>query len=229
MEVRLYWSAEICNMNRIRVLLADDHVLMRAGIRSLLEKLDFVEVVGEADNGRQALELVRTLAPQVVLMDIGMKELNGLETTKRIQNDFPEVRVLILSMHANEEYVLQALRAGARGYILKDAATEDLERALKAVAAGQTHFSPSILRPVIEDYLQKRGTQEGPFETLTPRQREILQLIAEGQSTKEIAFTLKVSVKTVEAHRVQLMERLDIHDVAGLVKYAIRMGLASSE
>ena len=216
-------------MKPIRVLLADDHVLMRAGIRSLLEKLATVEVVGEAGNGREALALVQSLSPSVVLMDIGMKELNGLEATARITKEFPGVRVIILSMHANEEYVLQALRAGAAGYILKDAATVELELALQAVHQDKIYLSPSISRHVIDDYLQRVGSQPSPLDILTPRQREILQLVAEGKSTKEIAFTLTVSVKTVETHRAQLMERLNIRDVAGLVKFAMRAGLVSND
>ena len=216
-------------MKPIRVLLADDHVLMRAGIRSLLEKLAMVEVVGEASNGREALALVQSLRPNMVLMDIGMKELNGLEATARITKEFPGVRVIILSMHANEEYVLQALRAGAAGYILKDAATVELELALQAVHDDKTYLSPSISRHVIDDYLHRVGSQPSPLEALTPRQREILQLVAEGKSTKEIAFILTLSVKTIETHRAQLMERLNIHDVAGLVKFAMRSGLVSND
>ena len=215
-------------MKPIRVLLADDHALMRAGIRSLLEKLPAVEVVGEAGNGREALALVASLRPNVVLMDIGMKELNGLEATARITKECPGVRVLILSMHANEEYVLQALRSGAAGYILKDAATMELELALRSVHQDQTYLSPSISRHVIDEYLQRVGSQPGLLDALTPRQREILQLVAEGKSTKEIAFILHVSIKTVETHRAQLMERLKIHDVAGLVKFAMRAGLVGN-
>jgi DNA-binding NarL/FixJ family response regulator len=217
------------SMNSIRVLLVDDHVLMRAGIRSLIERLPFAEVVGEADNGREAIKQVERLLPQVVLMDIGMKELNGLEATARIARDFPGVRVLILSMHSSEEYVLQALRAGACGYMLKEAATAELEVALQAVGQGKTYLSPAISQRVIEEYLGRWGSQGGPLDLLTPRQREILQLIAEGKSSKEMAFALNLSVKTVEAHRAQLMERLQIYDVAGLVKFAIRKGLATSE
>lgn len=216
-------------MKPIRVLLADDHVLMRAGIRSLLEKMSSVEVVGEAGNGREAVALANSLRPHVVLMDIGMKELNGLEATARITREIPGVRVLILSMHANEEYVLQALRAGAAGYILKDAATAELELAVRAMHGDKTYLSPSISRHVIDDYLRRTGTPQGPLDQLTPRQREILQLIAEGKNTKEIAFALSVSVKTVETHRAQLMERLGIYDVAGLVKLAIKCGLITNE
>jgi DNA-binding NarL/FixJ family response regulator len=207
--------------------LADDHALVRAGIRALLEKLPGVEVVGEADNGRQALELIKTSAPNLILLDISMAELGGLEALPRIVKDFPGVKVLILSGHANEEYVLRALRRGASGYMLKEAAAEELELAIKAVIQDKTYLSPSVSRTAVESYLQRAGGEEG--EQLTPRQREILQLVAEGKNTKEIASLLGISIKTVEAHRLQLMARLDIHDVPGLVRYAIRSGLVSSE
>jgi DNA-binding NarL/FixJ family response regulator len=216
-------------MNPIRVLLVDDHSLVRAGIRSLLEKIPGVEVVGEASNGREALELVRSTSPNLVLMDIAMPDLAGLETLPRIARNFPGVKVILLSAHANEEYVIRALRSGASGYMLKDAATSELELAINSVAQGKTYLSPSISRTVIDSYLQRVGGESSPLEELTPRQREILQLIAEGTNTKEIAYALKISVKTVEAHRLQLMARLDIHDVPGLVRYAIRCGLVSSE
>jgi DNA-binding NarL/FixJ family response regulator len=213
---------------KIRVLLADDHELVRAGIRSLLEKMTGIEVAAEAGDGRAALELTRKLLPDVVLMDIAIPEVNGLEALARVTKELPGVKVIILSMHANEEYVLQALRAGACGYLLKDAAVAELELAVRAVTRGETHLSSRISKRVIGSYLERmRG---GPFrEELTPRQREIVQLIAEGKSTKDIAFLLKVSVKTVEAHRAQLMARLDIHDVVGLVRYAMRMGLVPPE
>ncbi|HYJ04251.1 MAG TPA: response regulator transcription factor [Chthoniobacterales bacterium] len=216
-------------MSAIRVVLADDHALVRAGIRSLLEKLADLEVVGEAANGRQALELIKTTAPNLILLDISMAELGGLEALPRIVKDFPAVKVLILSGHANEEYVLRALRCGAAGYMLKEAAVEELELAIKAVAQGNTYLSPSVSRTVVESYLQRAAGEEGPIEQLTARQREVLQLIAEGKNTKEIAGMLDISVKTVEAHRLQLMARLDIHDVPGLVRYAIRAGLVSSD
>jgi DNA-binding NarL/FixJ family response regulator len=216
-------------MNPLRVVLADDHALVRAGIRALLEKLPGIEVVGEADNGRQALELIKKTSPNLILLDISMAELGGLEALPRIVRDFPGVKVLILSGHANEEYVLRALRCGATGYMLKEAAAEELGLAIKAVAQDKTYLSPSVSRTVVESYLQRAAGEEGPIEQLTARQREVLQLIAEGKNTKEIASTLEVSVKTVEAHRLQLMARLDIHDVPGLVRYAIRSGLVSSD
>jgi DNA-binding NarL/FixJ family response regulator len=216
-------------VSTIRVVLADDHALVRAGIRALLEKLPGIEVVGEADNGRETLELAKTRTPNLILLDISMAELGGLEALPHIVKDFPAVKVLILSGHANEEYVLRALRRGASGYMLKEAAAEELEVAIKAVAQGKTYLSPSVSRTVVESYLQRAAGEEGPVEELTARQREILQMIAEGKNTKEIAATLEISVKTVEAHRLQLMARLNIHDVAGLVRYAIRSGLVSSD
>jgi DNA-binding NarL/FixJ family response regulator len=216
-------------MNVTRVLLADDHALVRAGVRSLIEKMSDVEVVGEASNGREALEMVKAKLPNLVLMDIAMAELGGLEALPRITKDFPGVKVIILSAHANEEYVIRALRSGAAGYMLKDAATAELELAIRSVTKDKTYLSPSISRTVIDSYLERVGGQLSPLEQLTPRQREILQLIAEGKNTKEIAYDLAISVKTVESHRLQLMERLNIHDVAGLVRYAIRSGLVSSE
>jgi DNA-binding NarL/FixJ family response regulator len=216
-------------MKPVRVLLADDHALVRAGLRELLQKLPDVEVVAEAGDGREALALVKSALPNLVLLDITMKGLAGLEAAERIVRDFPGVKVVMLSMHANEEYVLRSLRAGASGYIIKDAAIVELELAIKAVVAGDTYLSPTISRSVIENYLNRTGDRSDSLEQLTPRQREILQLIAEGHSTKEIAFTLKLSVKTVETHRAQLMDRLEIYDVAGLVRYALRVGLITPE
>ena len=211
----------------------DDHVLVRAGIRALLESLDGIQVLEEADDGREALRLIELHRPDIVLMDIAMSGLNGLEATKRINRDFPNTQVIILSMHANEEYVLQSLRAGAAGYLLKDAGTVELEIAIKAVAGGETYLSPPVSKHVISDYVRRMsaGEQESQstLDRLTLRQREILQLIAEGQTTQEIARLLNIGVKTVETHRMQLMERLDIHDVAGLVRYAIRVGLISAD
>jgi DNA-binding NarL/FixJ family response regulator len=224
-------------MSVIRVLLADDHNLVRAGIRSLIQELSGIEVIAEAGDGREALSLIEIHRPDVVLMDIAMSGLNGLEATARVVRDFPTVRVIMLSMHANEEYVWQALRSGASGYLLKDAGTAELELAIKAVARGETYLSPPISKQVIDDYIQRVGGGEGDkeksegtlSERLTQRQREILQLIAEGHTTQAIAQELNISVKTVETHRMQLMERLDIHDIAGLVRYAIRIGLIRSD
>jgi DNA-binding NarL/FixJ family response regulator len=216
-------------MKPIRILLADDHNLVRAGFRSLLESLAGVSIVSEACNGREALQLIETQHPDVVLMDIGMPELNGLEATTRATQDYPAVRVIILSMHADKEYVLKALRAGAAGYLLKDADITQLELAVRAVANGGTFLSPSISKQVIDDYLQRVGSESSGPQELTPRQRELLQLIAEGRTKQEIAQLLNISLKTVETHRDQMMERLGIHDVAGLVRYAIRTGIVSAD
>ena len=213
----------------IRVLLADDHTLVRAGICSLIKNMEGTEVIAEAGDGREALRLVRTHRPDVVLMDVAMPGLNGLEATARIAKKFPHVRVIILSMHINEEYVLQALRAGAAGYLVKGADAAELEIAIRAVARGETYLSPTVSKHVVTDYIQRISGETTSLELLTPRQREVLQLIAEGYSTKKIASTLKISVKTVETHRMQLMERLDIHDIAGLVRYAIRVGLVKPD
>ena len=213
-------------MNPIRILLADDHHLVRAGIRALLNGLPGIEVVAETGDGREAIELVRTHQPNLVLMDITMDGMNGLDATALLLKEFPLLRVIILSMHANEEYVRQALQAGAAAYLLKDAATAELELAVRAVAQGQTYLSPAISRLVVDEYLSGQNeAASGPLTQLTPRQREVLQLIAEGKTTKQTAALLEVSVKTVETHRAQLMERLDIHDVPGLVRYAVRHGM----
>ena len=213
-------------MNAIRVVLADDHHLVRAGIRSLLETLAGVEVVAETGDGREAIELVRLHRPNLVLMDITMGGMNGLDATTHLIREFPQLRVIILSMHANEEYVRHALQAGAAAYLLKDAATAELELAVRAVAQGQTYLSPAISRQVVEEYLGGQSAPAaGPLTQLTARQREVLQLIAEGKTTKQTAALLKVSVKTIETHRAQLMERLGIHDVPGLVRYAVRHGM----
>jgi DNA-binding NarL/FixJ family response regulator len=208
-----------------RVLLADDHALVRVGIRSLLSTIAGFDVVAEAGTGHEALELADRLRPHVVLMDIAMPGINGLDATARLVERHPEIRVIILSMHASEEYALQALRAGAAGYLLKDTDLPELERAIVAVARGETYLSPAISKHVIADYKRRVAEEPEPIDRLTPRQREVLRLIAEGLSTKEIAFKLGLSVKTVETHRAQLMERLEIRDVAGLVRFAIRSGL----
>jgi len=215
-------------MTPVRVLLADDHALVRAGIRALLEGLEGVTVVAEAANGIEVLELARKHRPDVVLLDISMPGLGGLEASAQLKQELPEVRVVMLSMHANEEYVLQALRAGAVGYMLKDSATAQLELALQAVMQGETYLSPPISKQMVEGYLQRVGSEQPAADNLTPRQRQVLQLIAGGHSTKEIAYRLELSVKTVETHRAQLMERLEIRDIAGLVKYAIRSGLVTA-
>jgi DNA-binding NarL/FixJ family response regulator len=215
----------------IRIVLAEDHVLVRSGIRALLESLEGIRVVAEASSGHEALEQIGKTKPHLVLTDIGMPGLNGLGLAERTTKEFPDVHVIILSMHANEEYVLQALRAGAKGYVLKDAETSELEMAIRAVVSGKTFLSPLISGKVIEDYLDRLSGKKGSardgncYAILTARQREILQLIAEGNTNKDVARKLTLSVKTVESHRTQIMERLNIHDTASLVRYAIRSGI----
>jgi DNA-binding NarL/FixJ family response regulator len=209
-------------MKPVRILLVDDHTLVRAGLRALLEGVEGVKVIAEAGDGAAALELVRRDAPDIVVADIEMKVLDGLELAARLKEEFPSVRVAILSMHSSEEYVQQALRAGAAAYLLKDAAPLELEAALHALMRGETYLSPRVTKQVVSGYVQATAPAA---DVLTARQREILKLIAEGHSAKEIAYQLAVSVKTVEAHRAQIMERLQIGDIPGLVKYAIRNGL----
>jgi len=215
-------------MASLRVLLVDDHALVRAGIRSLLRDIEGIEVVGEAADGAEALAIAGRERPDAVLLDIAMKGMSGLETAARFRELHPGVKVLILSMHASEEYVLQALHAGVVGYLIKDSATAELELALRSVVRGETYLSPAISRQVVEGYVQRVGAGAGD-DPLTPRQREVLKRVAEGRSTKEIAFDLGLSVKTVETHRAQIMERLGIHDVAGLVRYAMRTRLVPPE
>ena len=214
----------------VRVMLADDHTLVRAGIRALLEKLPGVEVVGEAGDGREVLKLVKLHQPDVVLMDISMPGLNGLETALRMAKEFPDVRVIILSMHPNEEYVWRALKAGAAGYLLKKAATAELATALQHVALGEFYLSQEISTRLPKNFaLDGIAHRKSPLEELTGRQREILQLIAEGRNTKGIAEILKVSPKTIEYHRMKLMDCLNVHDVPGLVRFALRVGLIPQE
>jgi DNA-binding NarL/FixJ family response regulator len=221
----------------IRVLLVDDHVLVRAGINSLLQTIDGVEVVAQASNGAEALQLVAEHRPDVILMDIAMDIMNGLEATAEIQRGFPQTKIVILSMYLNEAYVEQALRAGASGYLLKDSETEEIELALATVASGELYLGPRVRKQLVESYLRRspdvpNGLSKMPAKAsieLTARQREVLKHIAEGWSTKEIAQRLGISPKTVEAHRTQLMERLGIRDIPGLVRYAIRVGLVTLE
>lgn len=212
-------------MKPTRVLVADDHTLVRAGIRALLESIDGVQVIAESGDGHETLDLIALHLPDVALLDIGMPGLNGLEVAKRVRQAAHRTRIIILSMHADPSYVTQALRAGAVGYLLKGASVEELPLAIKAVMRGETYLTPKVSRSVVDAFLRDTGETADPLAGLTARQREILQLVAEGHSTKEIATRLDVSVKTVETHRARLMERLDIHDVAGLVRFAIRAGL----
>ena len=216
-------------MDPIRVLLADDHALVRAGIRLLLEKLPDIEVVAEASDGREAIRLVEKHEPHVLLTDIAMPGLNGLEVTRHLANTFPKVRVLILSMYADEEHLYLALRAGAAGYLLKGSAREELELAIRAVARGDTYLSPPVAKITIREYSGRVNAESCPLRKLSPRQEQVLQLIAEGKTTKQVALELNISVKTVETHRMQLMDRLGIHDIAGLVRFAIKVGLVGLE
>ena len=209
-----------------RIVLADDHQLMRAGLRSLLAREPHLEVVGEASDGREAVELVTQSGPDLVIMDIGMPNLNGIEATRQIRETVPRTRVIALSMHANAQFVGRMLEAGASGYLLKDAAFEELVEAVRSVLAGQTYLSRAITGVVVGDYVRRLASSpyvEAP--QLTPREREIGQLLAEGRVTKEIAYSLNISVKTVETHRQHIMKKLKIGSIAELTKYAIREGL----
>lgn len=216
-------------MSELRVLLADDHALMRAGLRALIQEMAGVAVVGEAADGAEALRQIGELRPDIALVDISMPRLNGLEVVARAAASNPRVRVVILSMYAFEEYVRRALLAGAAGYLLKSAGQGELNQALQAVARGEPWLSPPISRMVVAALGRSRADQESSLEQLSMRQREILQLVAEGHSTKDVAALLDVSVKTVETHRTELMRRLGIHGVAGLVRYAIRVRLVDPE
>ena len=221
-------TAERTKVNRvdpIRVLLADDHELVRAGIRSLLEKLTDVEVAAEASDGREAIRLVEKHEPHVLLTDIAMPLLSGLEVTRHLTDKFPKVRVVVLSMYSDEEHVYLALRAGAAGYLLKGAAREELELAIRAVAQGEMYLSPTVSKPIIMEYGGRATGETSLVRRLSARQIQVLQLIARGKTTKQVALEMSISAKTVEAHRMQLMDRLEIHDIPGLVRFAIKVGL----
>jgi DNA-binding NarL/FixJ family response regulator len=215
-------------MSTVRILLADDHTLVRAGIRALLKAIEGAEIVAEADNGRDAIALAQQHRPDIAILDISMKELNGIEALSRIKGEQPGVRVLMLSMHTTEDFVRRALKAGADGYIVKDSAPLELQLGIEAVMRGESYISPRVSRHLVTGLMGGAPT-ESSIDSLTPRQREILQMIAEGRSTKEMAFSLELSAKTVESHRAALMERLGIRDVAGLVIYAVRHGLVAVE
>ncbi|MCC6342085.1 MAG: response regulator transcription factor [Bryobacterales bacterium] len=207
---------------KIRILLADDHSVVRQGFRMLLAAQPDMDVVGEARNGREAVDLAQSLQPDIVVMDVSMPELNGIEATRRIADAAPRARVLALSMHRDSVYVREILRAGARGYLLKDAQEDDLLNAVRAVSKGEGYLSPSVSDAVLNDY-RKHVTD--PIDLLTSREREVLQMIAEGQTNKEIAGTLNLSVYTVEAHRGRIMEKLNLHSTGELVRFAVRNGL----
>ena len=212
----------------MKILLADDHTLVRAGMRALLNELPDMEVVAETGDGQEALRLIAEKRPDLALIDISMPGLNGLDLAARVSKEHPGTRIVILSMHVADEFVRRALLSGAAGYVVKNADRAELEMALRAVARGDMWLSPGVSRRVAEAYANAPERVEGPFEVLTPRQLEVLQLIAEGLSTKEIAARLDLGVKTVETHRAELMQRLGIHGVAGLVRYAIRAGIVQS-
>jgi DNA-binding NarL/FixJ family response regulator len=216
-------------MRKTRVLLAEDHTIVRKGLRSLLETQAGIEVIGEAEDGREAVVQVEQQRPDIVLMDITMPGLNGLEATRQIKKRFPEVKVLILTVHSDEEYIRQILRAGASGYLVKQAAPHELISAIEAIQRGESYLSPSVSKKVVQEYVQHAtgSAEEDSCERLTDREREVLQLIAEGNSTRDIAELLHTSVKTAETHRARLMGKLDIHSTAELTQYAIRKGVIS--
>jgi DNA-binding NarL/FixJ family response regulator len=217
------------NKKTTRIMLADDHQLVRAGFRALLKQIPAVEVVAEAADGREALDLFKKHRPDVLLIDIAMPKLNGLEAIARITRDYPNAIVIVLSMYANQEYVMQAIQAGARGYLIKEDGVSELKAAIKGVTDGELYLSSRLSKDLSHGELEKVAVRYDPLAKLTSRQREILQLIAEGNNTKEIAFLLKLSVKTVEAHRTQLMQRLGINDIPSLVRQAMRSGLVPPE
>jgi RNA polymerase sigma factor (sigma-70 family) len=214
-------------MKSIRVLIADDHALVRAGIRALVEKIDGVVVVGEAGTGSEALELVKEHKPNLMLLDITMPDGGGFDVLDHVTKKYPDIKVIVLTVHDAGEYAIRALREGAAGFLPKSAASIELEQAIETVIRGEVYISPETSRKTLLEY--GKGTKRDLLATLSPRQREVLRLIAEGKTTKQIAQILEISVKTVETHRAQLMERLDIHDVAGLVRYAIIVGLIEVE
>jgi len=216
-------------MKKLRILLADDHVVVRTGLRALLERQPDLEVVGESENGRETVELAASLGPDVVVMDVAMPVLNGIEATKMILTQRPATAVVILSMHADESYVMRALKAGARGYLLKDSAAADLISAIQAVSQNKSFFSPKVSRILAEDYvrvLKQKGAVDS-YDLLTSREREILQLLAEGRANKEAATALNISPYTVETHRRHILEKLNLHNPAELILYAVRKGIIS--
>ncbi len=215
-------------MTPTRILIADDHALVRAGICALAERIKGVKVVAEAGNGAEALKLIKELKPDLVLLDISMPETSGFEVLAQQAKEFPDARVIVLTVHEAEAYAIRALRQGAAGFLLKSAASVELEAAIKTVTRGETYVSPELSKRSLLEY-GKASTDRARLDTLSPRQREILKLVADGLNTKEIARHLSISAKTVETHRAQLMERLNIHDVAGLVRFAIKMGLVDVE
>ena len=216
-------------MKKIRILLADDHKLMRSGLRLLIEQQADLTVIGEAADGREAVALAKSLRPDVAVMDISMPNLNGIEAAHQITQSHAELAVIVLSMHPDESYVLRALKAGAKGYLLKDSAESDLITAVRAVARGKSFFSPAVSKVLLDDYIRKlkRSGAEDAYDLLTPREREVLQLVAEGKSNKEVANLLNLSVYTVETHRSNIMQKLNLKGVPELTLYAVRKGIIS--
>lgn len=216
-------------MTKLRILVADDHTILRQGLRKILQECAEWEIVGEAGNGREAIQLTLSLKPDVAILDVGMSLLNGIEVTRQILRHAPTTRILILSMHADEAYITEALRAGAFGYLLKDSAATDLIQAVEAVGCGKSFFSPAVARVVLDGYVRDRSDKQpvGRFDSLSPREREVFQLVAEGYTNKQIADLLAISATTVETHRAHILGKLDLHSAAELVRYAIRRGIIS--
>ncbi len=217
-------------MNKIKVIIAEDHTIVRKGLCALLQGEPDIEVVGEAENGREAIKIVEKLLPDVVVMDIAMPGLNGLDTTRQLKKRFPKLKILILTMHDNEEYIFETLRAGASGYLIKRSAPNELISAIQSVYRDESFLSPAISKKVIEGFVQSGGQaviEDEYYMKLTVREREVLQLIAEGNANREIARLLHISIKTVESHKAHIMEKLDIRNIAELTQYAIRKGLIS--
>ncbi len=214
----------------IRIILADDHAIVRHGLNKLIQQQEDMEVIAQTEDGHSTVELTRELSPDMVIMDIGMPDLNGIDATRQIIHEFPQVKVIGLSMHCGQKFVIEMLKAGASGYLLKDCALEELTTAIKAVASGKTYLSPSITDVVVENYVRNSQKKESSaFSLLSQREREVLQLMAEGKTTKQIGLHLHISPKTVEGHRLRLMEKLNMDSVAKLTKYAVQEGLTSPE
>lgn len=214
----------------MRIILADDHKIIRDGLRSLLEQEEDIEVVAQAKTGHETVELVAKFLPNVVIMDIAMPDMNGIEATRHIINSFENVKIIALSMHSDRKFVIEMLKAGASGYLLKNCAFEELANAIRTVIAGKTYLSPSITDVVVDNYVRGSGDNEpSVFSVLTRREREVLQLLAESKTTKQVAIILHISPKTVETHRLKIMKKLDLNNMAALTKYAVREGLTSLE
>jgi two-component system response regulator NreC len=211
----------------IRIILADDHAILRHGLGKLIQQEENMEIIAQTGDGHSTIELTRELSPDIIIMDIGMPDLNGIDATRKITRDFPNVKIIGLSMHSGKKFISEMLKAGASGYLLKDCAFEELITAIKTVSEGKTYLSPSISDVIVENYIRPSDEQNSAFSLLSQREREVLQLLAEGKTTKQIGMTLYISSKTVEGHRLRIMSKLKIDNVANLTKYAIREGLTS--